>query len=124
MGAPLPGRKVRGSRTGRPIMALLDLLGRRWTLRVLWELREGAFTFRELQSRCDEMSPSVLNQRLAELRMAGIVALRKEGGYGLTREGVRLYKALAPLHFWAERWVRGRRAGGRTGRVSRSKSRR
>ena len=36
-----PGRPVRGSRTGRPVMALLDLLGRRWTLRVLSELRDG-----------------------------------------------------------------------------------
>ena len=32
---------VRGSRTGRPVMALLDLLGRRWTLRIVWELRDG-----------------------------------------------------------------------------------
>jgi hypothetical protein len=33
---PLPGRAVRGSTTGRPIMALFDLIGRRWTLRVIW----------------------------------------------------------------------------------------
>jgi hypothetical protein len=31
----------RGSRTGRPIMALLGLLERRWALRVTWELRRG-----------------------------------------------------------------------------------
>jgi len=36
---PKPGTRVRGSRTGRPIMALIDLLGRRWALRVVWELR-------------------------------------------------------------------------------------
>jgi DNA-binding HxlR family transcriptional regulator len=71
--APFPGRPVRGSATGRPIMALLDLLGRRWTLRILWELRSDALGFRELQSRCDDMSASVLNQRLGELREAGVV---------------------------------------------------
>jgi hypothetical protein len=38
-------------------MALLDLLGRRWALRVLWELRDGeALTFRELQARCGGVS--------------------------------------------------------------------
>ena len=42
MTTPKPGRRVRGSATGRPIMALLDLLGRRMTLRILWELRETA----------------------------------------------------------------------------------
>jgi DNA-binding HxlR family transcriptional regulator len=102
--APLPGSPVRGSSTGRPVMALLDLLGRRWALRVLWELREGPAQFRELQRRCDGMSSSVLNQRLAELRAAGILDAGREG-YVLTGEGVRLLNALAPLHDWADRWA-------------------
>ena len=60
-GTPLPGRPVRGSATGRPIMALLDLLGRRWALRVLWELRAGPVPgFRELQSRCGGVSDRVI----------------------------------------------------------------
>jgi DNA-binding HxlR family transcriptional regulator len=103
---PLPGRPVRGSRTGRPIMALLDLLGRRWTLRMLWELREDTLTFRELQARCDRMSPSVLNERLADLKGAGIVELVAGGGYRLTDDGADLLAALAPLDSWAKRWGR------------------
>ena len=66
---------ARGSASGRPIMALLDLLGRRWTLRVIWELREGPLVFRALQQRCAGMSSSVLNQRLHELRAAAVVEL-------------------------------------------------
>ena len=108
-GGPAPGTAVRGSRTGRPIMALLDLLGRRWTLRVLWELRDGPLAFRALQGRCDGMSSSVLNQRLAELREAGM-AERAPDGYRLTAEGARLLDGLEPLQAWAERWsVRSRR---------------
>src|SRR6266516_7768581 len=83
---PLPGQRVRGSRTGRPIMAALDLLGRRWALRVLWELRVETLSFRELRSRCDSMSPSVLNERLSEMRDSGVVELVDEG-YRLTKEG-------------------------------------
>ncbi len=45
------GRPVRGSQSGRPIMALLDILGQRWTLRILWELRDGAVGFRDLAAR-------------------------------------------------------------------------
>ena len=104
---PAPGEPVRGSTTGRPIMALLDLLGRRWTLRVLWELRTGeSLTFRELQGRCAEVSSSVLNDRLRELREAGIVAARPGCGYSLTPEGLRLIEDLAPLDGWAKRWAR------------------
>jgi DNA-binding HxlR family transcriptional regulator len=102
---PRPGKAVRGSRTGRPVMALLDLLGRRWTLRVLWELRAEALTFRALQERCDALSPSVLNQRLAELREAAVVEVH-ESGYRLTREGAELLDALAPLDAWARRWAK------------------
>ena len=91
-------------------MALLDLLGRRWALRVIWELSEGPQLFRELQARCEGMSSSVLNQRLSELRAAGIVE-RDAHGYRLTAEGRRLLDAYAPMHAWAERWAaRGERA--------------
>jgi DNA-binding HxlR family transcriptional regulator len=96
---------VRGSATGRPIMALLDLLGRRWALRVIWELRDGPLTFRDLQAACDGMSSSVLNQRLGELREAGI-AERAGEGFQLTGEGGRLLESFEPLDGWAKRWAR------------------
>jgi len=88
-------------------MALLDLLGRRWTLRVLWELRRGPLTFAELQRRCDAMSPSVLNQRISELRVARIIA-HAGGGYRLTAEGKKLLASIAPLDKWAKRWARAK----------------
>ena len=87
-------------------MALLDLLGRRWALRIGWELRDDAsLTFRELQDRCDGMSPTVLNTRLRELRAAGVVD-RDGAGYRLTTEGRSLVAALGPLDDWAKRWAR------------------
>lgn len=104
MPTPKPGVPVRGSSSGRPIMALLDLLGRRWILRILWELRDERLSFRELQERCDAMSPTVLNQRLRDLRDSGIVELAEEGGYALTAAGTDLLHALLPLQRWAEQW--------------------
>jgi DNA-binding HxlR family transcriptional regulator len=95
---------VRGSHSGRPIMALLDLLGRRWTLRILWELRTQSLTSRALRSACDDISPTVLQARLSELRAAGFVALAAEGGYSLTPLGKELSENVLPLHRFAERW--------------------
>jgi DNA-binding HxlR family transcriptional regulator len=102
---PKPGKSVRGSKTGRPIMALLDLLGRRWVLRILWELRDGGLGFRALQDRCDTMSPSVLSQRLRELQEAGIVLQNEDAEYTLTSEGATLLHYLAPLSDWALQWA-------------------
>ncbi len=99
-----PGLPVRGSHSGRPVMALLDLLGRRWTLRVIWELRSEPLLFRALQERCEGMSSSVLNERLRELRAADVVELG-DGGYRLSAEGRRLLEVFPPLYAWAERWA-------------------
>lgn len=105
--APLPHRPVRGSRSGRPVMALLDLLGRRGTLRLLWELRDGhPQSFRLLRSSAGDISPSVMNSRLKELRETGLVELG-DGGYLLTPAGLELIKRLKPLNRWAEGWASG-----------------
>ena len=97
-------RGVHGSRTGRPIMVLLDLLGRRWSLRILWELRDAPLTSRALRTACDEASPTVLQARLNDLREAGFVELGEGGGYGLTTLGRELCDTFMPLHRFAERW--------------------
>src|ERR1700675_4199543 len=105
---PRPGRPVRGARTGRPIMALLDLLSRRWALRVIWELREGRLTFRALQEACGGVSPTVLNERLRELRESRLVAVAGE-----------LIEQFRPLVAWSARWAAALTRGRGTPRSSR-----
>ena len=89
-------------------MALLDLLGRRWALRVIWELRDEPLSFREAQSRCGAISSSVLNDRLSELRAAGIVEAG-DRGYQLTGEGRELLAIYPPVQAWADRWAKRER---------------
>ena len=103
--AVLPGRPARGSKRGRPIMALLDLLGRRWTLRIVWELRDEPRRFRELQDATGA-SPTVVNARLADLRAARLVELDEAAGYRLTSLGSELLRLCLPLHGWSEKWAK------------------
>jgi DNA-binding HxlR family transcriptional regulator len=107
MTPPRVGKPVRGSRSGRPIMVVLDLLGRRAALRVLWEMRGEALTFRALQEAA-ATNPALLNTRLKELREAGLVD--HDGGYHLTADGRALLDAMRPLSQWAEAWGGVRRA--------------
>ncbi len=104
MAIPIPGKPVRGSRSGAPIMALLDLLGRRWAMGIVWNLSGGACTFRDLQSRCERISPTILNRRLKELREAHFIE-RCDRGYCLTELGAELYVLLVPLGKWAKKWA-------------------
>ncbi|MEP3046532.1 MAG: helix-turn-helix domain-containing protein [Roseibium sp.] len=102
---PAPGKAVRGSRSGSPIMAMFDLLGRRWAMGVLWQLYEqGPCTFRALQDACESISPAVLNSRLKELRIAGFI-IHGEGGYQVTDLGAEVYRALLPLSKVSKTWA-------------------
>jgi DNA-binding HxlR family transcriptional regulator len=92
-----------GHKSERPVMRLLDLLGRRWVLRIIWELRDAPLTWRELRAACDDVSPSVLQQRLNDLRKERIVH-RAPDGYALTERGRELLALLLPVNEWAKRW--------------------
>ncbi len=100
-------RATRGSRTGRPIMVLFDVLGQRWVLRILWELRGERLNFRALRSRCEEVSPTVLNQRLKVLRELSLVD-HDDQGYGLSVWGEELGEQLMSLSGFADRWAKAR----------------
>lgn len=103
---PRPGQAVRGSASGAPIMALFDLLGRRWAMGVLWTLAEiGPTTFRNLQDKCESISPAVLNARLKELQAARLIE-RTEAGYLATSLGMDVYRKLVPLSSVAKDWAR------------------
>lgn len=104
MPIPTPGKPVRGSQSGVPIMALFDLLGRNWAMGVLWQLQGGPYTFRELQERCESISPSVLNSRIKDLREADVVE-RTLQGYRLTQRGQGLIELLLPFGEWSLTWA-------------------
>ena len=94
-----------GSNSNRPVMILLELIGKKWVMRVLWELNEGSCTFRELQSRCGDVSPTMINKRLKELIEVDLVEKGGQGGYQLTNQAEKLIQLFLPLGRWAEVWV-------------------
>lgn len=102
---PSPGSPVRGSKTGVPVMALFDLLGRNWAMGIVWHLQSGPGTFRDLQSYCENISPTILNKRLKELTRGKLV-VRGVNGYMLTKKGEELYNLISPLGKWSKAWAK------------------
>jgi DNA-binding HxlR family transcriptional regulator len=82
--------------------ATLDLLGRRWALLLIWELRRDSVSFSELRQRTG-ISPSVLSSRLVELTEADIVERDGSRRYRLSGRGRELTRLLYELNRWAER---------------------
>ena len=86
-----------------PLHDLFGLLGRRHALAVVWHLRGPATSFAGLASAL-AVSPTVLTQRLRELREAGLIELDEAGDYRLTTHGRRLQGPLDQLTAFAEHW--------------------
>ncbi len=103
MSTPIPGSPVRGSKSGQPIMALFDLLGRSWAMGIIWNLADGPKTFRQLQAVCESVSPTTLNTRLKELKDSYMIE-RTDNGYQLTDSGREVLELLKPLGKWAKHW--------------------
>jgi DNA-binding HxlR family transcriptional regulator len=85
----------------RPVEDALELLGRRWALRLVWELRRSTLSFSELRRRT-QISPSVLSSRLEELVGAGIFEQDSGRRYRLSGRGRELARVLYELNRWAE----------------------
>lgn len=91
-------------------MALFDLAGRRWILRIVWELHRAGrpLTFRDLRTQCSDVSSSVLTTRLGELT-DDLLVTHVGDGYVLTELGEGFVVAMAPLIEWSRDWDRSAR---------------
>jgi len=93
------------SQAKRPIVALLDLISKKWILRMLWELDQGPCTFRQLQARCGDISPTTINQRLKELQNAHLIIKQPKEGYALSDSGQELVALFIPVNTFAKKWI-------------------
>jgi DNA-binding HxlR family transcriptional regulator len=87
--------------TEKAVEGVFDLLGRRWSLRLVWELRRSTRSFSALRDRTG-ISPSVLSARLGELIESGVAQRDGSGRYRLSGPGRELARILYELNRWAE----------------------
>ena len=94
-------QRLRTAGTSKSMAAALDMFGQKWALRVIWELRVGPLNFRALQAACGDVSPSVLQRRLHELRRLALIEKIPRLGYRLSAPGERLFQVLVMLNKWS-----------------------
>jgi len=84
-----------------PVELALEVLGGKWRVVILANIKEGAARYADLRRRIPRMSEKMLTQRLRELVETGLIANRG-GAYQLTERGDRARKALTALHSFGE----------------------
>ncbi len=92
-----------------PIAAMARILGARWTLEIIHNLRQPR-RYCELQARLGNISPTLLSKRLRFLEQEGLIRRVERPGaprhveYELTPKGQELLPILDQLAEWAHRW--------------------
>ncbi|GLC89437.1 winged helix-turn-helix transcriptional regulator [Lysinibacillus piscis] len=88
----------------------MDLIGKRWTGLILYQLLEGPQRFNAIESALP-VSGRLLSERLKELEKEGLVErnvysevpVRVE--YSLTEKGQSLEEAIRHIESWATNWL-------------------
>lgn len=88
----------------------MDLIGKRWTALIIYQLLEGPQRFNAIESALP-VSGRLLSERLKELEKEGIVKrevfsevpIRVE--YSLTEKGMALEKTIRSIQKWSQQWT-------------------
>ena len=87
----------------------MELLGKRWTTLILYQLLEGPQRFNEIESALP-VSGRLLSERLKELEKEEIVERKVfsevpvKVEYSLTEKGKALDKAIREIEKWSQTW--------------------
>jgi DNA-binding HxlR family transcriptional regulator len=102
---------MRGYQQACPVARALDVIGERWALLILRDLRrKGPLRFQEFAKTLPGIAPNMLSARLKQLEAQGVIATRLYAKhppryeYFLTLKGEALAPVLKALYVWGERY--------------------
>ncbi len=100
-------RPKRGTQSDCPLADLIDMIGGRWKVLSLWNLRDGTRRFTELRRLMPGVTQKMLTQQLRQLEADGLVRrevypqVPPKVEYSLTAAGEELGGLLLTLSGWA-----------------------
>jgi len=116
LGANSMSLPISGRSSGCPVAAFQKLIGGKYKLRILWDLKEGPLRYGEIRSGLlrgaadrREIAPRVLSRELKALTESGLLE-RKDYGtvppkveYQLTGKGAIFLPVVGAIRDWGER---------------------
>ena len=119
----------RWRRSACPVANALDLVGDKWSLLIIRDMRHGKRTYGELADSPERIPTNILADRLKRLEEAGIIARAAyqerpvRYAYTLTEKGKDLGELLLALVRWGKKHIPGVRTLSETASGSRAKGR-
>ena len=94
-----------------PVAETASIVGRKWTLLIVYNLLKGGKRFNELKASLDGVSSKTLSKELSALVDKGMVERKVNPGppvtveYSLTEMGRDLEELIETMHSWGKRWL-------------------
>ncbi len=102
----MPAFELRGRRYNNPVELVLEVLGGKWKMPILWRLKERAWRFAELRRDLGRITDKMLAQQLRELERDGLLTRHVERvvpphvEYAITALGRSAVPAIDGLRTW------------------------
>ena len=96
-----------------PVATTVQLIGSKWKLLIIRNLRERPWRFNELRRLVPEATPKMLTQQLRELEGDGLIARKvyavvpPKVEYSLTPRGESLFPILQAMYAWGSKLLEG-----------------
>ncbi len=108
----MPSFVFRDAEYHNPVEFVLDLVGGKWKLPILWRLRNGTQRYGELRSDLPSITAKMLTQQLRELERDGFITrtvhpvVPPHVDYDLTERGRRTIPHIEELRTWGHELMR------------------
>jgi DNA-binding HxlR family transcriptional regulator len=94
-----------------PVAETANLVGRKWTLLIIYSLLKGGMRFNELKASLRGISSKTLSKELSTMVREGLVERKVNPGppvtvrYSLTEMGRELEELIESMRSWGDKWL-------------------
>jgi DNA-binding HxlR family transcriptional regulator len=107
----MPDKKIKISQNTCSLKDVLDIIGGKWAMPIIYHLSKGKMRFRELERNVEGINTRMLVKELKNMEVNGIITrevfatVPPTVEYTLTNKGEKLLPSIVSLHSWGQEFT-------------------
>jgi DNA-binding HxlR family transcriptional regulator len=107
----MENKKIKVSENGCSLRDVLDIIGGKWSMPIIYHLSKGKMRFKELERSVEGINTRMLVKELKNMEVNGIITRQVFATvppmveYALTEKGEKLLPSIISLHKWGQEFA-------------------
>lgn len=107
----MTGKKIKNSQNTCSLKDVLDIIGGKWAMPIIYHLSKGKMRFKELERNVEGINTRMLVKELKNMEVNGIITrevfatVPPTVEYTLTNKGEKLLPSIVSLHNWGQEFT-------------------